>query len=68
MEKYPACQSDAFYVRDPEDEYETFPFEVRGGEIVFREREAPQAPPALEGETRIFCDRCAWNGKKSDLE
>jgi hypothetical protein len=68
MEKRPAGQSDAFCLRDPEDQYETFPFELREGEIVFREREDPQTPPALGDETRIFCSRCAWNGKKSAWE
>jgi len=68
MNKCPACQSEAFFLRDPDDEYELFPFEVRDGKITFREREDPQSPPALGEDTRIFCSRCAWKGKKIDLE
>jgi hypothetical protein len=41
---------------------------VRDGKITFRKREDPQSPPALGEDTRIFCNRCAWKGKKIDLE
>ena len=68
MNKCPACQSETFFLRDPDDEYEIFPFELVGDRIVFREREDPKSPPALKEETRIFCNRCAWNGRKTELE
>ena len=68
MKKCPACKSENFYLKDPDDEYEIFEFDLQEGEMIFLGNEGLKDPPPLRDETRIFCNRCAWNGRKTDLE
>jgi len=68
MEKCPACKSENFYLKDPNDEFEIFEFDLQEGEMIFLGNEGSKHPPPLRDETRIFCNRCAWNGRKTDLE
>jgi hypothetical protein len=68
MKKCPACQSENFYLKDPDDEYEIFEFALREGEMNFLENEGSKDLPPLRDETQIFCNRCAWHGRKTDLE
>jgi hypothetical protein len=68
MNKCPACQSEIFYLKDPDDEYEIFEFALRRGEMNFLENEGSKDLPPLRDETQIFCNRCAWHGRKIDLE
>jgi hypothetical protein len=64
----PYCRSRNFYLKDPDDGYETHEFDLREGKVVFLEKE--EAPPSLplEKDTTIFCSRCAWRGRMEDLK
>ena len=63
----PLCGSKSFYVKDPDDEYELYPFELEGGGPVFSEEVDASECPDLGSETRTFCSRCAWNGRFEEL-
>lgn len=65
----PFCGCQSFYVKDPDDEYETHAFDVNGGEIIFSQ-DGPDvdSPPAVGDETESYCSRCAWHGKIKELK
>lgn len=63
----PICGCQDFYVKDPEDEYETFEFSVAGGRVEFQGAEAGAAPGVQE-DTETFCNRCSWHGRINDLK
>ncbi len=65
-EKCPVCGSQKFYVKDPEDEYEIYEFELNEGMVVFAER-YEDCPP-LSGDGHIYCNRCIWHGKMNELK
>jgi hypothetical protein len=63
----PLCGCEKFYVKNPEDGYETFEFDVKKGEIVFASEEARRECPKITEETETYCDNCAWHGKRKQL-
>ena len=64
----PLCGCDHFYVKNTEDEYETFEFDVRNGEIVFTSDDTGDGCPEIKSDTETYCDNCAWHGKISELK
>lgn len=66
--KCPDCGAQHFYVKDPEDEYELFEFELKGGEIIQSEEETESTLLEVNEETETYCDRCAWHGKFKALK
>jgi hypothetical protein len=59
----PICGSGRFYVKDPDDEFECYEFECRGGEICFDpEVTAGSTTPEIEAQTETFCHKCSWHG------
>ncbi|NWF53955.1 MAG: hypothetical protein HXY45_04080 [Syntrophaceae bacterium] len=64
----PYCRSRNFYLKDPQDEYETYEFDLREGEIEFLDNDGPAPPIPVEEDTPVFCNRCAWHGKMGDLK
>ena len=64
--KCPVCGSQDFYVKDPADEYETYAFQCRDGQIVYGP--PGQSQPQIENDTEAFCDRCSWHGEYYRLE
>lgn len=66
--KCPYCGSQSFYVKDPADEYETYEFDLKAGEVV----PGPESPgadwPEIGDETETYCIRCAWHGKFQNLK
>jgi len=64
----PYCRSRNFYLKNPEDEYETYEFDLREGSIEFLEKGNPPLSLPLEKDTRVFCNRCAWHGRMEDLK
>ena len=64
----PLCGCDHFYVKNPEDEYETFEFDVRNGEIVFTSEDVERECPEIKEGTETYCDNCAWHGKWKEIE
>lgn len=66
--KCPLCGYQSFYVKDPEDEYETYEFEVEKGEVNFHRELSKSDLPELLENTRCYCNQCAWNGNFGDLK
>ncbi len=59
----PVCKSLTFYVKDIDDEYETYRFDFRDNQVCFDPEVNPSDIPELTGETETYCDKCAWHGK-----
>jgi hypothetical protein len=62
------CGCEHFYVKNPEDEYETFEFDVRNGEIAFTSDDAQGGCPEIQDNTEAYCDNCAWHGKWKQIK
>jgi hypothetical protein len=66
--KCPLCGCEKFYVKDPDDEYETYAFECRDGEVCFDPEAEACNPPTPGSDTETFCDRCAWHDRMDALK
>lgn len=66
--KCPVCGCQKFYVKDPDDEYETTEFHVEGGEIVFEPGASETPADAVADDAEAFCDKCAWHGDLCGLK
>jgi hypothetical protein len=66
--KCPLCRSQHFYVKDPQDAYETYPFNCAEGSICFDPEVDLSAIPSIDAETETFCNQCAWHGKMQELK
>ena len=64
--KCPFCGCKTFYVKDPDDEYETYEFDLKEGEAVFKEGE--EGSLECTEDTEAFCNDCAWHVAGSDRE
>jgi hypothetical protein len=64
--KCPLCGSKCFYVKDPDNAFEMYEFEIVDGKIVFQDVESD--PPQIDEETEIYCNECAWHGKLRELK
>jgi len=58
----PFCGCRVFYVKDPEDEYETHEFERKNGAVIFGAGGSGGARPEVTEKTEIFCNQCVWHG------
>jgi hypothetical protein len=61
--KCPVCGSLKFFVKDPADEYETYEFDLKDGQVVF-----PAESKEVRPETETYCHRCAWHGRFETLK
>jgi hypothetical protein len=59
----PHCGCITFYVKDSDDEYETYEFGINDGEAVLSKEVNVSECPATDGENRINSNECAWYGK-----
>ena len=66
--KCPLCGSQRFYVKDPEDEYEIYEFDLNEGEVLFDPETNEEEPPAIVEETETYCNTCAWHDKFKALK
>ena len=66
--KCPVCGSLNFFVKDPDDEYETHEFELKGQDVVFNPGAAESDSPEVKRDTEIFCEKCAWHDKFEELK
>jgi len=62
----PVCRSTSFYLKDPDDPYETTDFIVQDNTPVFPEGEGEA--PELTAESQIYCNTCSWHGKLAELK
>ncbi len=67
--KCPICGAGGFYVKDPEDQFETYEFHLDNGKVVFdsQENETAQSDTVNQDAT-IYCGTCAWNGTLEKLK
>ena len=65
--KCPVCGSINFFVKDPDDEYETYDFELKGDRVVFNPG-AADISPEVKPDTDVFCERCSWHDKFQQLK
>lgn len=61
----PVCKSDQFYVKDPDDAFEIYEFQIKNGEI--KPADADVDTEQINGKREIYCQRCSWHGKKDAL-
>jgi hypothetical protein len=66
--KCPACGSESFYTKDPEDQYNIFDFDLKEGKIIFNVEDTESNMPDVVEETETFCKRCAWHDKFKTLK
>jgi hypothetical protein len=66
--KCPLCGSLKFFVKDPDDDYETFEFELKDDGVVFTPDAAESDSPEVKNDTEIFCDKCSWHDKFQELK
>ena len=66
--KCPFCGCQSFYLKDPDDEYETYDFYVEKDAVKFSPEVKKSDVPELREETQCYCNQCAWNGKFGELE
>jgi hypothetical protein len=60
--KCPLCGCKSFYFKDPDDEFEIYPFDVKDNHIVFTPEIDPTGIPLLTDQTETYCNQCAWHG------
>lgn len=65
--KCPLCGSSSFYVKDPEDQFETYELEMREEGVVFDESIPDAEKPAIDSSTSTFCSRCSWHGPFGEI-
>ena len=66
--KCPFCGCQSFYLKDPDDEYETYDFGVEKDAVKFSPEVNESDVPELQEETQCYCNQCAWNGKFGELK
>ncbi len=67
--KCPICGCTNFFVKDPEDQFEIYKFNLNeDGEICFEETINPDSYPQIRPDSSVYCDECAWNGRFSELQ
>jgi hypothetical protein len=66
--KCPICGSLNFFVKDPDDEYETFEFKLKDATIVYNSEADESDSPEVKSDTEIFCEKCSWHDKFQELK
>ena len=66
--KCPICGSLNFFVKDPEDEFETFEFELKDATIVYHSEADESDSPDVKDDTEVFCEKCSWHDKFQGLK
>ncbi len=64
----PFCGCKSFYLKDPDDEYETYEFDLKGDEAVFSEDVGESEAPEIGDATETYCSKCSWHGKFHELK
>ena len=66
--KCPFCGSQDFFLKDPDDAYETYEFQTIGAEASFQGQGDSSEHPELTDNSETFCSSCAWHGKFQELK
>lgn len=65
--KCPVCGCMTFYVKDPDDPYESYSFACGDGGVRLDSSVDADEAPEIGAETLTYCDRCAWHGPLKSL-
>jgi len=65
--KCPTCGCEKFYIKNQDDEYETYEFSTSGEDIIFDESLDQQELPQITPKIETFCNQCAWHGEFNTL-
>ena len=65
--KCPLCGCVDFYIKDPDDEFETCEFSWRNGDVEFSADVDSASCPEVGDDSEIFCDKCSWHGRSNEL-
>lgn len=66
--KCPDCGCQRFYVKDPEDEFNLFEFDLIDEKIVPIDEENRANALEVQENTETYCDKCAWHDKYKTLK
>ena len=66
--KCPLCGCQSFFVKNPDDEFETREFSVASGEVRFGAGAESESVPKVQEASETFCNKCSWHGKFQDLK
>ena len=66
--KCPVCGSLNFFVKDPDDEYENYEFELKGEDVVFDSADAESNGAEVKSDTEVFCEKCSWHDTFQQLK
>lgn len=64
----PQCGCSRFYVKDPDDPFETREFEYRDGRVRFDTDDPDPEAPSIDPETVAYCDCCSWHDRLKTLD
>ena len=64
----PYCGCKKFYVKNPDDEYETYGFDCESGKICFDPDIDESDIPGLNDDSHIYCKKCTWNGRYDEIK
>jgi hypothetical protein len=64
----PICGCEEFYVKDPDDGYETYEFQCEDGKIFFAPETDQEKIPDIKDETETHCNHCSWHDKLEKLK
>ena len=63
----PICKSDQFYVKNPDDDFDIYEFQYEAGKVTFADSELDAEVGDITQKREVYCQRCAWHGKKDAL-
>ncbi len=66
--KCPFCGCEKFYIKDADDEFETYGFDCSSGDVCFDPEIDASDIPELGDDSHIYCDKCAWNGRFAEIK
>lgn len=58
----PVCRCEKFYIKNPQDSFETREFEYKNGQINYTDEDGDAPDLEVTQECEIYCQRCAWHG------
>jgi hypothetical protein len=59
----PICKSGEFLVKDPENSFDFWEFDISDGRIRFNDEDGQNDAPEMTDDREVFCRRCSWHGK-----
>ena len=66
--KCPVCGCEEFYVKDPDDEYETYEFTCKDGRVCFDPDVDESDAPEMSEDVETYCNRCSWHDKLGTIK